>query len=243
MLLLDEPTTGLDAVTSLTVAKALRELARAGARRSRARSTSRRSGIAALFDDLLLLWRGRVAYDGAAADTDACLRAALGADADAVLPRADDDKRYNPAAAWVCAVAEPSHGRRSSPRGDARNGGRGSRGAALANARHAGADLAHADGGRPRGRREGGGSRVTSAACSGGGFASRSLARCCTCAASACSSPTALEHMLVGLLYGSNYCAPLLATTGGFLDVSACLFALRRRRGPRRTPRRPTSSR
>ena len=99
MLFLDEPTTGLDASASHAIVTVLRELAAAG---HTVVMTIHQPSAAttALFDRLLLLWSGRVAYDGPAdAAATAFLRAALGpADAAAVLREDDDDDSATAAA-------------------------------------------------------------------------------------------------------------------------------------------------
>eukprot|EP00179_Madagascaria_erythrocladioides_P008346 CAMPEP_0198309828 /NCGR_PEP_ID=MMETSP1450-20131203/2080_1 /TAXON_ID=753684 ORGANISM="Madagascaria erythrocladiodes, Strain CCMP3234" /NCGR_SAMPLE_ID=MMETSP1450 /ASSEMBLY_ACC=CAM_ASM_001115 /LENGTH=853 /DNA_ID=CAMNT_0044012607 /DNA_START=34 /DNA_END=2591 /DNA_ORIENTATION=+ len=63
ILFLDEPTSGLDSTTALAVVQTLRMLARSG-RTVIATIHQPRSGIFELFDDLLLLADGRVAYAG-----------------------------------------------------------------------------------------------------------------------------------------------------------------------------------
>ena len=108
VLLLDEPTTGLDAPGAHAVAASLQRLARAG--HTVAMTIHQPSPeSAALFDRLVLLWEGRVAYDGPAADATAFLRRALGRDADAVLrepgtPGAAPAPAGAPAPRWNCLL-------------------------------------------------------------------------------------------------------------------------------------------
>ena len=106
----------------------------------------------------------------------------------------------------------------------ARDAGRGSRGRRVGErARHAGRRLAHADGGRPAGDGEPWLPRHKR-----GLFWRRfrvAFARALLHVRRqrVLVAVTALEHVLVGLLYGSNYYAPP-RDYAGFLDVSACLF-------------------
>ncbi|CUI11978.1 ABC transporter, putative, partial [Bodo saltans] len=68
VILLDEPTTGLDSVNALRVAQLLQDLARDDKRTVLCTIHSPSSELFALFDDLLLLGKGHVIYHGPTAD-------------------------------------------------------------------------------------------------------------------------------------------------------------------------------
>ncbi|EAN89676.1 putative ABC transporter [Trypanosoma cruzi] len=69
VMLLDEPTTGLDSVNALRVGKMLQELARRDMRTVIATVHSPSSDLFDVFDDLLLLAKGRVIYHGPTEDS------------------------------------------------------------------------------------------------------------------------------------------------------------------------------
>ncbi|KAF8278162.1 hypothetical protein TcBrA4_0118750 [Trypanosoma cruzi] len=69
VMLLDEPTTGLDSVNALRVGKMLQELARRDMRTVIATVHSPSSDLFDVFDDLLLLAKGHVIYHGPTEDS------------------------------------------------------------------------------------------------------------------------------------------------------------------------------
>ncbi|EOD40393.1 hypothetical protein EMIHUDRAFT_428787 [Emiliania huxleyi CCMP1516] len=78
LLFLDEPTSGLDAATALSLTSCLQSVARTNRMILVLSVHQPRSNIFSLFDQLLLLSGGRVAYNGAAADAVAYMQGALG---------------------------------------------------------------------------------------------------------------------------------------------------------------------